>query len=92
MRRGRGQSSVAAAGDPLIVHDAESLSHAQLFMTPGTAACEVPLPRGFTGKNQEWVAYAFSRGSSWLRDRIQVSHIAGRFFTIWATKEANPSV
>ena len=29
----------------------------------------------------EWVAFPFSRGSSQLRDRIQVSHIAGRFFT-----------
>ena len=33
----------------------------------------------------EWVAIAFSRGSSWPRDRTQVSHIAGIFFTIWAT-------
>ena len=29
-----------------------------------------------------------SREFSWLRDQIWVSHIAGRFFTIWATKEA----
>ena len=35
----------------------------------------------------EWVATAFSRGSSRPRDQIQVSHIAGRFFTIWATRE-----
>ena len=33
----------------------------------------------------EWVAIPFSRGSSWPRDRTQVSCIAGRFFTIWAT-------
>ena len=26
----------------------------------------------------EWVAISFSRGSSWPRDRTQVSHIAGR--------------
>ena len=36
----------------------------------------------------EWVAFPFSRGSSQLRDWTQVSHIAGRFFTIWATREA----
>ena len=30
----------------------------------------------------------FSRGSSQPRVRTQVSHIAGRFFTIWATREA----
>ena len=29
----------------------------------------------------EWVAFPFSRGSSQLRDRTQVTHIAGRFFT-----------
>ena len=29
-----------------------------------------------------------SRRSSQPRDRTQVSHIAGRFFTIWATREA----
>ena len=29
----------------------------------------------------QWVAFSFSRGSSQSRDRTQVSHIAGRFFT-----------
>ena len=29
-----------------------------------------------------------SRGSSQLRDQTQVSHTAGRFFTIWATRKA----
>ena len=29
----------------------------------------------------EWVAFHFSRGSSQPRDRTQVSHIAGGFFT-----------
>ena len=36
----------------------------------------------------EWVATPSSRGSSWPRDRIQMSRIAGRFFTIWATRES----
>ena len=31
-----------------------------------------------------------SRGSSQPRDLTQVSYIAGRFFTIWATREAQP--
>ena len=35
----------------------------------------------------EWVAISFSRGSSWPRDWTQVSRIAGRCFTIWATRE-----
>ena len=36
----------------------------------------------------EWVAIASSRGSSRPRDQTQVSCIAGRFFTVWATREA----
>ena len=36
----------------------------------------------------EWVAISFSRGSSWPRDQTWVSCIAGRFFTVWATREA----
>ena len=36
----------------------------------------------------EWVAFPFSRGSSRPRDQTLVSHIAGRFFTSWATREA----
>ena len=33
----------------------------------------------------EWVAIFYSRGSSKPRDWTQVSLIAGRFFTVWAT-------
>ena len=36
----------------------------------------------------KWVAFPFSRGSSQPRDRTQVSHIAGRFFTSSAPREA----
>ena len=36
----------------------------------------------------EWVAVPFSRGSSQARDKNHGSHVAGRFFTSWATKEA----
>ena len=39
----------------------------------------------------EWAAFPFSRGSSQPRDRTQVSHIAGGFFTSWATREARAS-
>ena len=35
----------------------------------------------------KWVAIPFSRGSSWPRDWTRVSCIAGRFFTVWATRE-----
>ena len=36
----------------------------------------------------EWVAISFSRGSSQPRDQTHVSCIAGRFFTVWAMREA----
>ena len=36
----------------------------------------------------KWVAISFSRESSQPRDQTQVSHIAGRLFTSWATREA----
>ena len=36
----------------------------------------------------DWVAFPLSRGSSQPRDWTQVSCIAGRFFTSWATREA----
>ena len=35
----------------------------------------------------EWVAISFSRGSSQARDRTQVSHIVGRRFNLWVTRE-----
>ena len=35
----------------------------------------------------EWVAFPFSRGSSLPRDCTQVFHIAGGFFTSWATRK-----
>ena len=43
----------------------------------------------FQARVLEWVAISFSRGSSWPRDRTQVSCIAGRRFTLWATREAH---
>ena len=33
----------------------------------------------------EWVAISFSGGVFWPRNWTPVSHITGRFFTIWAT-------
>ena len=43
----------------------------------------------FQARILEWVVISFSRGSSWPRDRTQVSHIVGRSFTVWATREAH---
>ena len=42
----------------------------------------------FQARVLEWVAISFSRGSSQPRDWTQVSRIADRHFTLWATREA----
>ena len=42
----------------------------------------------FQARILEWVAIPFSGRSSQPRDQIWVSHIAGRLFTIWATRES----
>ena len=44
-------------------------------------------PWNSPGKNTGVGCHSFSRGSSQPRDWTQVSCIAGRFFTIWSTKE-----
>jgi len=50
---------------------------------PWTVACQAPLSMGILqARILEWVAMPSSWGSSQPRDRIQVSLIAGRFFTI----------
>ena len=43
----------------------------------------------FQSRILEWVSIPFSRGSHRPRDWTPVSCIAGRFFTIWATREAH---
>ena len=45
-------------------------------------------PWNSPGTILEWEAIPFSRESSWPRDQTRVSCTAGRFFTIWATREA----
>ena len=47
-------------------------------------AHQVPLSVEFSRQEYGWVVISFSRGSSQPRDQTQVSHIVGRFFTIWA--------
>ena len=45
----------------------------------------------FWARVLEWVAISFSRGSSWPRNQTRVSLIAGRRFTVRATREATTS-
>ena len=52
--------------------------------------CRLPgfsIHRIFQARVLEWVAISLSRVSSQPRDQSQVSYIADRHFTFWATKE-----
>ena len=49
--------------------------------------CSLVVHAILQARTLEWVAISFSRGSSQPTDWTQVSHIAGRFFTIWARRE-----
>ena len=67
----------------------KSFSCVRLFVIPWTAAHQAPLSMGFfQARILEWVAISFSRGFSWPRGWTWVSCLAGRFFIIWATREA----
>ena len=46
----------------------------------------------FQARVLEWIATFFSRGSSQPRNWTQVSLIAGRSFTTWATREATGDI
>ena len=59
-----------------------------LFVTPWTVVPRAPCPWNSPTWILEWVAIPVSRGSSRLRNRTQLSRVAGKFFTIWAIKEA----
>ena len=66
----------------------KSLGRVQLCVTPWTVARQAPLSVGILqARILEWVAYPFSRGSSWPRNWTRVSCIAGGFFTVWVTRE-----
>ena len=67
----------------------ESLSRVGLFATPWTVVHQAPLSMGFS--RQEYCSelpFCSPRESSWPGVQTQVSCIAGRFFTFWATREA----
>ena len=54
--------------------------------TPWTVDHQAPPSMEFS--RQEWLAISFSRGSSQPRNWTRVSCIAGRCFTVWATRES----
>ena len=67
------------------------LSHSVVSDSLQSHDCRLPRP-SVHGLLQtrilEWVGIPFPRGSSQPSDQTQVSRIAGRFFTSWATREA----
>ena len=58
------------------------------FVTPWTVAWQASLSIEVFSRMLEWVAILLSRGIFSTRAQTCVFHIAGRFFTIWATREA----
>ena len=67
----------------------KALHRVWLFATPWTVVCRAPLSMEFLRqKYWRWVAIPFSRKSSQPRAWTQVSGIAGKFLTDWATREA----
>ena len=65
----------------IIIVKVKSLSCVWLLATPWTS-----VHGSFRARVLEWGAMSVSRGSSRPRDRTQVSHIASRCFTLWATR------
>ena len=59
-----------------------------IFAAPWAVAYQAPPSMGFFQvRVREWVAISFSGGSSQPRDWTWVSHIVGKCFTIWTTRE-----
>ena len=57
--------------------------------------CRLPGPSVhgiFRARILEWLAISLSRGSSQPRDQTQDSRIAGKRFTIWATREVTMNI
>ena len=68
---------------------AQSLSHCLILCDSMDHSLPGSYVHGiFQARILEQVAISFSRRSSQPRDQIWVLHISGRFFTIWATREA----
>ena len=82
---GEGKTGTNKALTTILCYTRESgkwklLSHVQLFVTPWVIVHVI-----LQARILEWVAFPFFRGSSQPRDGNQVSCIASRFFTSWAT-------
>ena len=76
-------------GADLFVCMLSQFSRVRLSVTPWTAACQSPLSMRFS-RQEYWSGLPCPSpgGSSQPGDWTRVSCIAGRFFTIWATRKA----
>ena len=82
LSRGRGSVSVKES-ESEVAQSCPTLCDPMYYSLVGSSVRGI-----FQARVLEWVAISFSRGSSQPRDCIRVSHIAGRCFTIWTTREA----
>ena len=80
--------------EKITTHDKRSKMIMKVKVKVAQSCPTVCDPRNYTVRGilqariLEWVAFPFSKGSSQPRDWTQISDVAGRFFTSWATKEA----
>ena len=75
---------------PLAKCVSESVSHSVVslsLLSHELQPARLPCPWNSPGRNTGVGSTPFSRGTSQPRDQMQVSCIAGEFFTIWATRE-----
>jgi len=68
----------------LVTQSRPTLCHLMDYSPPGSSVHGI-----IQASILEWVAMPSSRGSSQPKDPTQVSHIAGEFFTVWATREVH---
>ena len=67
----------------LVTQSCPTLCYSMDFSSPISSAHGI-----LQARILDWVAIPFSKRSSQPRDWSQVSSIAGRFFTVWATRQA----
>ena len=90
----RGQQWISWLGDIIDSEDIERKRESEVAQSclPLCNPMDCSLPGSsihgiFQARILEWFAISFSRGSSQPGDRTQVSLLAGRYFTIWATRK-----
>ena len=77
-----GGISCSAVSNSLQPHGPQSTRLLCPWNPPGSSVHGI-----LQARTLEWVAIPFSGASSQPRNQTRVSHIAGRFFTIWVTTE-----